>query len=116
MAYRPIDNPKGPNAQVDNIELNTRYDAGAYNYTPPSGTPPDRDTKDVDSKTSFRSSEAPVRSWPIESRRVSTVTPLRAMLLFFDGVLASMPIIFIGKYGPISCYGLTRTYKPESST
>lgn len=97
MSYHPIGNPKGSNAQVNDIELSTRYEAGAFNYAPPSGPPPDHDAKHVDTKDAFRTNEPPVGSWPVHSQRVATVTSLRALLMVFDAVLASTPIMFVGK-------------------
>ncbi|CAO2655975.1 Nn.00g047780.m01.CDS01 [Neocucurbitaria sp. VM-36] len=96
--YRPIGDPNHTNSQsapLDNIELNTRYDAGTYNYAPPTGTPPDRDIKDVDSKAAFRSGEVPVSSWPVHSQRAAALTPLRISLMIFDAILASTPIMFV---------------------
>lgn len=97
MAYRAIGNPDP--AHLDNIELNTRYDAGSYNYAPPPGTPPDRDKKrDVDTKGLLsQSSQPPVNSWPVHSRRAAAMTPMRFSLLVFDVVLASTPIMFLGQ-------------------
>ncbi|KAJ4371591.1 hypothetical protein N0V83_004810 [Neocucurbitaria cava] len=83
MAYRPIGDPKHAtaNAQsvpMDNIELNTRYDAGTYSYAPPSGSPPppqeDRDMKDGgerDSKAAFRSSEVPASTLALTAARLN---------------------------------------------
>lgn len=102
MSYRPIDESIGPNARVNGFELNTRYEGAAYNYAPPSGPPPDRDTKDVDSKGAFRSHEAPLGGWPVHSQRVAALTPLRALLMVFDAVLASTPIMFVGQSHLIS--------------
>ncbi|KAF1845493.1 uncharacterized protein K460DRAFT_283257 [Cucurbitaria berberidis CBS 394.84] len=98
MAYIQIGNPNNSSSQsipLDNIELNTRYGARTDNYAPPSGTPPDRDTKNVDSKTAFRSSEAPVNSWPFHSQRAAALTPSRMSLMVFDAILASSPIMFV---------------------
>src|SRR4051794_28699528 len=97
MAYRRIDNPQP--AHLDNIELNTRYEGGSYGYAPPTGTPPDRDSKHVDIKGAFRSNEAPGSSWPVHSQRAAALTPLRMSLMIFDAILASTPIMFLGKRG-----------------
>lgn len=97
MAYRPIGDPQPPH--LENIELNTRYDPGAYNnqqYAPPPGSPPDRDKKDVDSKGAFRSNEAPMNSWPVHSQRAAALTSMRISLMIFDAILASTPIMFVG--------------------
>jgi hypothetical protein len=108
MAYQPVGNAgiRGLQpAHLDNIELDTRYDSGAYNakYTPPPGHPSDGDSKfdEDDKKPLFRSAakatEAPRSNWPVEAQRVATVTPLRAGLMVFDAVLASTPLMFVGK-------------------
>jgi hypothetical protein len=98
MAYRPIDNPKNAHTNVDNIELNTRYDAGSYGYAPPADLPPDDDAKVGDAKGAFRSNEAPGGGWPVHSQRAAALTPLRAGLMVFDAILASTPIMFVGEF------------------
>jgi hypothetical protein len=109
MAYRQVGGSDARNfqpAHLDNIELNTHYDSGAYNYAPPAGKPPSQATggdskHDDDAKPFFQPTTQPMpppgSNWPVQSQRVATVTPLRAFLLFFDGLLASVPIMFVGK-------------------
>jgi hypothetical protein len=108
MAYQPVGNAgiRGLQpAHLDNIELDTRYDSGAHNakYTPPPGHPSDGDSKfdEDDKKPLFRSTSkaagAHGSSWPVKAQRVATVTPLRAGLMVFDAVLASTPLMFVGK-------------------
>jgi hypothetical protein len=96
-------------AHLDNIELDTRYDPAAYTtYAPPSGYPPDGDSKfsEDDRKPFFGSTTkavpvaAPGSNWPVEAQRVATITPLRAGLMMFDAVLASTPLMFVGKSSP----------------
>jgi hypothetical protein len=111
MAYRPVGEHNLQPAHFDNIELNTDYDPGVYNYAPPPGKPPshtpDGDSKqDDDTKPFFRATSQPApppgANWPIQSQQVATVTPLRALLMVFDGVLASMPIMFVGEFIQVS--------------
>lgn len=104
MAYRPVGDAASSNSQstpLQDIELNTQYDAGTYNYTPPAGPPPERTSKDtekhVDSKAAFTSSDVPVDHWPVRSQKPAAFTPLRMALFVFDLLLASMPIMFIGE-------------------
>lgn len=106
MAYQPIVRP----ANLDNIELETRYDPAAYNdnYAPPPGHPPsqsdsriDDDRKPLVSSTT-KSSQQPVgNNWPVAAQMVAAMTPLRAGLMVFDAVLASMPIMFVGKFSQL---------------
>jgi hypothetical protein len=106
MAYQHIgdDHVRGLQpAHLDNIELETRYDPGAYKFAPPPGHPPDSDSKlgDDDRKPLFRAASKatlpPGHSWPVQSQRVAALTPLRAGLMVFDAVLASTPIMFVGE-------------------
>ena len=90
--------PKGFYVPLDNIELRTRYDDCSYNPLP-AGDLPDRDTKYVDSytKVASRSNEVPPGARPVYARRVAPITPLRVSLMLFDALLASTPLMFIGK-------------------
>lgn len=112
MAYQPVHDPGAQNVQpahLDNIEMDTRYDPGADKYARPLGHPPshmtDGESKHDDSddkKPFFRSTSRatipPGSNWPVQAQQVATVTPLRAFLMFFDGVLASTPIMFVGEF------------------
>ncbi|KAF2830870.1 hypothetical protein CC86DRAFT_168342 [Ophiobolus disseminans] len=112
MAYRHIGDPNVrplQPAHLENIELETRYDPGAYNHVPPPGHPPsgyspsrgvDNDSKNDDDRKPFfhsasKSSQPHGSSWPVQSQRVAGVTPLRAGLMVFDAILASTPIMFV---------------------
>lgn len=90
-----------PHEQMENIEM-AGYSSGYASqptniYSPPAGPLPGSDRKDRDSKAYFASDQPPVKHWPVHSQRVSKITPLRAFIIFFDAVLASTPIMFIGK-------------------
>lgn len=110
MAYQQVGNHNIRNPQpahLDDIELETRYDPGHYQYAPPPGHPPDNASKhdgdskhDDDRKPLFRSpsKRTPGENWPIEAQHVASMNPLRAAIAFFDAVLASTPIMFIGMY------------------
>jgi hypothetical protein len=106
MSYQPVghNHVRGLQpAHLDDIEMDTRYDPGAYKYAPPPGHPPDSDSKlgDDDKKPLFRpASKAtipPGSNWPVQSQQVAALTPLRAGLMVFDAILASTPIMFIGE-------------------
>jgi hypothetical protein len=116
MAYQPVHDPmRGPPpAHFDNIEMDTRYDPGADKYAPPPGRSPSHMT-DGDSKFEdlgdyknpfFRSTSQATQpsAWPGQAQHVATVTPLRAFLMFFDGVLASTPIMFVGESDELLVY------------
>jgi hypothetical protein len=106
MAYKHIDDPD-TRPHLDNIEMhNTSYDAGAYGYAPPPGKPSSQATggdskHDDDAKPFFQADAKGVpqagEDWPVQAQQVATVTPLRAFLMVFDGVLASTPIMFVGE-------------------
>jgi hypothetical protein len=106
MAYQTVGDvsprPLQP-AQLENIELDTQHGPAYTKYAPPPGHPPDSDWKfdEDDKKPFFRStSTAPPSPWdnrPVQAQQVATVTPLRAGIGVFDAVLASTPLMFIGK-------------------
>jgi hypothetical protein len=129
MAYQPVGGNPGIRglqpAHLDNIELDTRYDPTAYNntkYAPPSGLPPDNDSKfdEDDKKPLFRANiktaQAPGNNWPVAAQRVATLTPLRAGLMVFDAVLASTPLMFVGKFflQILACFWIRPFYKPKT--
>jgi hypothetical protein len=129
MAYQPVGGNPGIRglqpAHLDNIELDTRYDPAAYNntqYAPPSGLPPDSDSKfdEDDKKPLFRANtktlQAPGNNWPVAAQRVATLTPLRAGLMVFDAVLASTPLMFVGKFflQILACFWIRPFYKPKT--
>jgi hypothetical protein len=117
MAYQPVHHPTMRGLQpahFDSIEMDTRYDPGNDKYAPPPGRSPSHMT-DGDSKLDdmgddknpfFRSSSGVAQrsNWPDQAQQVATVTPLRAFLMFFDGVLASTPIMFVGKFDELLVY------------
>ena len=53
---------------------------------------------DADNKNPNVGQPPPAQHWPARSQRVWALTPLRAWILFFDVILASTPIMFIGMY------------------
>ncbi|KAF2036780.1 hypothetical protein EK21DRAFT_95989 [Setomelanomma holmii] len=119
MAYQPVGGNNIPGfqpAHLDNIELETRYDPGAYKYTPPPGHPlshiSNTDSKvDDDKKPLFRSTsksnQPRENKWPLQAQQVNTLTPLRVGLMIFDAILASMPIMFVARIDgqAVSDYG-----------
>jgi hypothetical protein len=120
MAYRPVGNHNDHirlPAEPENLEMDTRYDPGAQEYLTPSVQPSLSDSKQDDKRPLFRSTSTskhpPRNQWPVQSQQVATYTPLRSFVLFFDAMLASVPIMFValaltaaridGK--PVSDYG-----------
>lgn len=120
MAYQPVGDHHGHAsiyAQPENIEMDTRYDPGGQDHLTPSAQPSLNDSKQGDKTPFFRSkttSKHPSSSqWPVQSQRVATYTPLRSFIMFFDALLASVPLMFValaltaaridGK--PVSDYG-----------
>lgn len=68
-------------------------------YAPPPPHPPR--TSDVsikDTKALFSTEQPPIERWPIRSQQVATLTPRRTVIIVFDVILASTPIMFIGEY------------------
>jgi hypothetical protein len=95
MRYQPLE-PTHQNVQdkpYHNIEMNQQ--PSQFSYQP---SLPNLDQKSRDSKTYFQNdnNERPVRRWPTQSQRVATITPLRGVIIVFDAILASTPIMFIG--------------------
>jgi hypothetical protein len=85
-------------AHLDNIELDTRYDPGSYKYVLPSGHSPNNNLKHGDdTKPLFGAGQDPGSKWPTQSQQVAHITMLRATLMIFDAILASTPIMFVGK-------------------
>lgn len=97
MAYEPVNNSRSP--YDGDVELSTRYDAGSYNNTRPPNNAQDRDTKDrvEDTKDAFLLNEVPLGQWPSQSEHAATLTPWKISVMVFDAILASTPIMFIGK-------------------
>jgi hypothetical protein len=99
MRYQPLE-PTYQNARderYDNIEMNQQPPPD-FPYRPPAGSPPNLEQRSQDSKAHFQNdnNERPVRRWPMQSQHVATITPLRGFIIFFDAILASTPIMFIG--------------------
>jgi hypothetical protein len=127
MAYQPVHDPTPRTMQpahFGDIELETRYDPGSHLYTPPLGRSPSHNTEADskfddygDGKPFLRSpSETTLPSGnnrPIPAQQVATVTPLRAGLMFFDALLASTPIMFVGEFGHfLLMYACAKFRKP----
>jgi len=70
--------------------LNTQYDSGAYNTAP--HVPQDSDTE-----YSVDNTKGVSQKWPSDLRKVGRITPLKALVLIFDVILASSPIMFLGE-------------------
>jgi hypothetical protein len=95
LRYQPLE-PTYHNAQgqrYHNIEMNQQ--PSQFSYQPSS---PNLDQKGSDSKAYFQNdnNEPPARHWPMQSQHVATITPLRGIVIVFDAILASTPIMFIG--------------------
>lgn len=71
--------------------LNTGYDPGAYNTA--THVPQDNDTE-----YSVESTKGVSQKWPSDLQKVGRITPLKALVLVFDVVLASSPIMFLGEH------------------
>ncbi|KAF2628777.1 hypothetical protein BU25DRAFT_430599 [Macroventuria anomochaeta] len=94
MSYVPVGAGR-TSPDVENIELTAKNDGQtAYGYAPPQGLLPDGDIRYSDSKANFPPSKV-VDNWPIKSRQVAALTPLRGTILAFDIILASSPLLFI---------------------
>ena len=93
MAYEPVGpQAKGPHVSVEyDGGLNTQYDPGAYNNAP--HVPQDSDTE-----YSVDNTKGVSQKWPSDLRKVGRITPLKALVLVFDVILASSPIMFLGEY------------------
>lgn len=102
MAYEPVGHTQDSRISInDDIEPRTRYDAGSYNSEPSAtdsqyrGTDGGaKDTKDAN----WTSTEIISNEWPLQSRKLAPMTPMRGFVIIFDVVLASMPIMFIGGF------------------
>lgn len=100
MGYTPL-NASTHHAQpeqYDHIELHDRrYSSPDHTlYSPPAGPPPVAKNRDIrDPKAYFQSSQPPGPQWPHHSQRVGALTPLRVVIIVFDAILASTPIMFI---------------------
>jgi hypothetical protein len=95
MRYQPLESTHQnvQDKRYHNIEMNQQ--PSQFSYQP---SPPNLDQKSRDSKAYFQNdnNEQPVRRWPVQSQRVATITPLRGVIIVFDAILASTPIMFIG--------------------
>jgi hypothetical protein len=92
MAYEPVGpQAKGPHASVEyNADVNTRYDAGSYNDGPHASQ--DRDTED-----GVEDIKGVSQKWPAHLQKVGVITPLKGLIMAFDVILASTPIMFLGE-------------------
>jgi hypothetical protein len=109
MAYQSVENDHVESLQpahLEFIELDTPYDPGSDRYEPLPEQSLDSDSKfeDDDKKPLFRttlratlSSDSDRSAQP---QRAVTMTLKRAALMVFDGLLASTPVMFIGKLKP----------------
>ena len=71
------------------------------NHYPNVSTYEPRHIPQTDSKNPNVGQAPPAQNWPARSQRVWALTPLRAWIFFFDVILASTPIMFIGMYRQI---------------
>ncbi|KAF1997392.1 hypothetical protein P154DRAFT_471134, partial [Amniculicola lignicola CBS 123094] len=114
MGYAPL-NVGVRNA--DGFELqNTQYshDYQQHNYAPPVGSPPPSDFKAGGPRALSAEHQSLIKNWPTHAEPVARLTPWRMMIMFFDAIFASLPVMFIalaliaarldGK--KISAYGL----------
>ena len=105
MAYESVNNPRGPYLPLDeDFELSTRYDVGSHDNILPATGAPGRNDKDrvEDTKIPFGSKELPLGQWPANPECVAIITPWKALVMVFDILLASTPIMFISKNNPFS--------------
>lgn len=95
MSYAPLGGGR-TSPHTETIELTTKNDGRiAYGYAPPEGPLHDGDFKRGDANAYWTHSKA-VDSWPIQTQQIAALTPLRGIILVFDIVLASSPLLFIG--------------------
>jgi hypothetical protein len=97
MAYEPVSPyAKGPNISVeDDAAMSTRYDAGLYSSNPDDSR--DRDTEDGAEDVKRTSHGMQRQMWPSHAQRVAVMTPLKVLIMVFDVILASTPIMFLGE-------------------
>lgn len=96
MAYEPVGhNIKGPRVSVEDA-LSIQYDAGSYSNSLDDSR--DHDGEDGVKDNKDTSHETRVQKWPSRSQKVATITPLKVLIMVFDVVLASTPIMFLGEY------------------
>ncbi|KAG9189022.1 hypothetical protein G6011_05890 [Alternaria panax] len=94
MAYEPVRaSAKGPNVSVEDDVSSIRYDAGSYSND--SDNARDRNTEDGVEETKGNSNGMQVQRWPLNSQKVAVMTPLKVLILVFDVVLASTPVMFL---------------------
>ena len=84
-----------PNIQIKREDIGVEQDT----VSPLSPEVPRLEQESRGSKAYFQNdnNEPPVRNWPTESKHIWSLTPLRGFLIMFDVILASSPIMFIGK-------------------
>ncbi|PZD44371.1 hypothetical protein A1F97_02168 [Pyrenophora tritici-repentis] len=98
MAYGPVPNLNGPYVRLEeDIELSTQYNSGSHRNIPLPIDAQDREDKDraQDTKNTLLSNEVPIGRWPSNSERMAKVTLRKALVVVFDTLLASTPIMFI---------------------
>ncbi|KAF7577654.1 hypothetical protein PtrM4_018940 [Pyrenophora tritici-repentis] len=98
MAYGPVPNLNGPDVRLEeDIELSTQYNSGSHRNIPLPIDAQDREDKDraQDTKNTLLSNEVPIGRWPSNSERMAKVTLRKALVVVFDTLLASTPIMFI---------------------
>ncbi|KAA8626117.1 hypothetical protein PtrV1_01797 [Pyrenophora tritici-repentis] len=84
-------------SEKEDIELSTQYNSGSHRNIPLPIDAQDREDKDraQDTKNTLLSNEVPIGRWPSNSERMAKVTLRKALVVVFDTLLASTPIMFI---------------------
>ncbi len=95
MSYNKLNNAE--RARLESIELTTKYGETSYKDAPRPESSLDHNMKTTDSKKVARLRVGAGFSLPVEPRRPAAFTPIKTLVFVFDFILASMPIMFIGK-------------------
>ncbi|KAL6158485.1 hypothetical protein ACJBU6_02597 [Exserohilum turcicum] len=100
MAYDPVgQNPDRRSSVTDGFEPSTRYDAGSYSSGPPGTASLDGSSAEdggaKGSKDAVQTTEIIKGDWPLQSKQLATMTVWGVIVLIFDVILASTPIMFV---------------------
>ena len=102
MAYDPVgQNPDRRSSVTDGFAPSTRYDAGSYSSGPPGTASLDGSSAEdggaKGSKDAVQTTEIIKGDWPLQSKQLATMTVWGVIVLIFDVILASTPIMFVGR-------------------
>lgn len=104
MAYEPVGRTDGSRISIsDDLETRMQYDAGSYSSDPSATGSVHCGVGDraKNAKGATWSSESISEQWPLQSQKLAPMTPWRGFIMIFDVILASTPIMFIGRFNVI---------------